>query len=57
VKFFEAVDVVVDSKNRVFVFSRGEHPLMVFDRDGTFFFSWGEKLFTRFTVFQKAGQD
>jgi DNA-binding beta-propeller fold protein YncE len=45
--FFEVVDVAVDSTDRVFVFTRGEHPVMVFDEDGNFLFSWGEKLFTR----------
>ena len=27
--------MAVDSRDRVFVFNRGEHPLIVFDRDGT----------------------
>src|SRR4029077_13600819 len=31
----------------VYVFSRGEHPLMVFDRDGTFLTSWDDKAFNR----------
>ncbi len=34
--FLEVVDVAVDSKDRVYVFNRGEHPLMVFDREGKF---------------------
>jgi hypothetical protein len=29
------------------VFNRGEHPVMVFDRDGNFLRSWGEGLFPR----------
>ena len=45
--FKEVVDVVVDSQNRVYAFDRGEHPLTVFERDGTFLTSWGEGLFTR----------
>ena len=45
--FVEATAVAVDSKDRVFVFCRGEHPVMVFNRDGTFVTSWGEGLFTR----------
>ena len=39
--------VAVDSKDRVYVFNRGEHPMVVFDRDGKFLASWGEGLFTR----------
>src|SRR5262249_52644590 len=43
----EATAVATASRDRVYVFNRGEHPLMVFDRDGTFLTSWGEGLFTR----------
>ena len=32
--FIDAVDVAVDSQDRVYVFNRGEHPVMVFERDG-----------------------
>src|SRR5262249_3440456 len=39
--------VAVDSKDRVYVFNRGAHPMVVFDRDGNFLRSWGEGLFTR----------
>jgi hypothetical protein len=39
--------VAVDSKDRVYVFNRGDHPMIVFDRDGTFLRSWGEGTFTR----------
>jgi len=45
--FLEVADVAVDSQDRVYVFSRGEHPMMVFDRDGNFLASWGEGLFKR----------
>jgi len=38
----EASAVATDSKDRVFVFNRGEHPVMIFDRDGTFLSSWGK---------------
>lgn len=34
--------VAVDSKDRVYVYSRSEHPMVVFDRDGRFLASWGE---------------
>ena len=46
-RFLEVVDAAVDSQDRVYVFSRGEHPLMVFDRGGNFLASWGEGLFKR----------
>ena len=45
--FNEVADVVVDSQDRVYVFNRSEHPMMVFERDGSFITSWGEDLFTR----------
>jgi len=45
--FIEAVGIAVDSQDRVFVFNRGEHPVIVFDRDGQFLYSWGEGLFAR----------
>ncbi len=45
--FVEAVGVATDSSGTVFVFNRGEHPLIVFDRDGRFVRSWGEGLFVR----------
>lgn len=43
----EAAAVATDSHDRVYVFHRGEHPVLVFDRDGTFLASWGEGMFTR----------
>jgi len=45
--FKEVPDVAVDSQDRVYVFSRGEHPMMVFEQDGSFVKSWGEELFVR----------
>jgi len=39
--------VAVDHKDRVYVFNRGEHPMIVFDRDGKFLRSWGEGVFNR----------
>jgi len=39
--------VAVDSRNRVYVFNRGEHPMIVFDADGNFLSSWGEGTFPR----------
>ena len=43
----EVVDIAVDGQDRVYIFSRGAHPLMVFEQDGRFIRSWGEGLFTR----------
>src|SRR5262245_6650841 len=43
----EVAGVATDSRDRVFVFSRGEHPLLVFDRDGTFIEEWDGLMFTR----------
>lgn len=43
----EVAAVAVDSRDRVYVFNRGEHPVIVFDRDGSFVTSWGEGLFAR----------
>ena len=45
--FHEVADVVVGPGDRVYVFNRGEHPMMVFEADGTFVTSWGEGVFTR----------
>jgi hypothetical protein len=39
--------VAVDSKDRVYVFNRGAHPMIVLDREGNFIRSWGEGLFSR----------
>ena len=43
----EATAVATDSRDRVFVFNRGDRPIVVFNRDGSFLTSWGEGLFTR----------
>lgn len=45
--FREVAAVGVDRQDRVYVFNRGEHPMMVFDREGTFLRSWGEGIFRR----------
>jgi DNA-binding beta-propeller fold protein YncE len=45
--FYEVADVVVGPEDRVYVFNRGEHPMMVFEADGAFVNSWGEGVFTR----------
>jgi DNA-binding beta-propeller fold protein YncE len=38
--------VAVDRDDRVYVFNRSDHPMIVFDSDGTFLTSWGEDIFT-----------
>jgi DNA-binding beta-propeller fold protein YncE len=43
----ELAAVATDSRDRVFLFHRGDHPVQVFDRDGTFLTSWGDGLFAR----------
>ena len=43
----EVAAVGVDRQDRLYAFSRGEHPVIVFDRDGNFLRSWGEGLFKR----------
>jgi DNA-binding beta-propeller fold protein YncE len=45
--FSEVVGVATDSADRVFVFNRGEHPVIVFDRNGEFQGSWGDGRFVR----------
>jgi hypothetical protein len=34
--FVEATSVGVDARDNVYVFNRGAHPVIVFDRDGRF---------------------
>jgi len=43
----EVPAVAVDSQDRVYAFTRSEHPVVVFDRDGKFLSAWGEGVFTR----------
>ena len=45
--FKEIGGVGVDRNDNVFVFNRGEHPMIVFDREGKFLRSFGEGLFPR----------
>jgi DNA-binding beta-propeller fold protein YncE len=45
--FTEVAGVAVDSQDRVYVFCRGEHPVMVFDKEGKFLDAWGEGQFVR----------
>jgi sugar lactone lactonase YvrE len=43
----EVAAVATDRSDHVFVFNRGEHPVILFDRDGKFLSAWGEGIFTR----------
>lgn len=43
----EVGSVAVDDQDRVYVFNRGPHPMLVFDRMGNLLRSWGEGTFTR----------
>jgi DNA-binding beta-propeller fold protein YncE len=45
--FVEVAGVAVDSRERVYVYCRGAHPVIVFDKDGKFLSAWGEGVFTR----------
>jgi DNA-binding beta-propeller fold protein YncE len=44
-QLYDVAAVGVDSKDQVFVFHRGEHPVIVFDRDGNFLRAWGDDVF------------
>jgi DNA-binding beta-propeller fold protein YncE len=45
--FKEVGGVGVDKNDNVYVFNRGEHPMIVFDRYGNFLRSWGEGQYPR----------
>jgi DNA-binding beta-propeller fold protein YncE len=45
--FKEIGAVGTDRNDNVYVFNRGEHPMIVFDKDGNFLRSWGEGVFPR----------
>ena len=45
--FKEVAAVGVDKNDNVYAFGRGEHPMMVFDRNGKFLRSWGEGQYPR----------
>ncbi len=46
-KFMDTPGVCVDSKDNVYVFTRGTHPLVVFDKSGKVVNTWGDDIFTR----------
>ena len=39
--------LALDSQDRVYVFTRGKYPVIIFDRTGRFLGSWGDGMFTR----------
>ena len=45
--WLEATAVAVDAEDRVYVFHRGERPVMIFAPDGRYLDSWGGGLFVR----------
>ena len=45
--FKEVGGVGVDRNDNVYVFNRGEHPMIIFDREGNFLRSWGEGQYPR----------
>lgn len=45
-EFPEAAGVAVDESDNLFVFNRGPHPVLVFDKNGNFLRSFGEDTFT-----------
>jgi DNA-binding beta-propeller fold protein YncE len=45
--FVEVAGVATDSRDNVYVFNRGQHPVIVFTPDGKFLHAWGEGQFVR----------
>jgi DNA-binding beta-propeller fold protein YncE len=45
--FVDVVGVATDSQDRVYAFNRGEHPVVVFDHNGTNLQSWDKGQFER----------
>ena len=45
--FKEVAAVGVDKADNVYCFTRGEHPMIVLDKDGRFLRTWGEGVFAR----------
>ena len=46
-EFGDVAAVGVDKKDQVYVFHRGPHPLIVFDRNGNYLRSWGDGVYVR----------
>jgi DNA-binding beta-propeller fold protein YncE len=45
--FLDIGGIAIDGEDNVYVLNRGEHPIVVFDRDGNLIHSWGEGFFNR----------
>jgi len=45
--FLDVGGIAVDTEDRVYVFNRSHHPMIVFDSRGNFLTSWGENFFNR----------
>jgi len=43
--YIEVAGVACDSHDNVYVFNRGAHPMIVFDKEGRFLNAWGEGMF------------
>ena len=39
--FTQVSDAAIDSQGRIYAFTRGKHPIVVFDQAGNFLTSWG----------------
>lgn len=46
-EYVDVVGVATDSQDRVYVFNRGDHPMVVFDSGGNFLTEWGAGDFVR----------
>ena len=42
----DVAGVAIDSEDRVYLICRGDHPIIIYDRNGKFLSSWGEGDFT-----------
>ena len=45
--FLDICGIAIDGQDRVYLLNRGNHPVMVFDREGNLEASWGEGYFSR----------
>lgn len=55
--FYDIGGISIDRNDRVYVFNRSLHPLMVFEQNGNFAGSWGEDYFVRPHGIRITGQD
>ena len=46
VELGDVAGIAVDARDRVYLFNRGAHPVVVLDADGAFLTSWGHGVFT-----------